>query len=154
MPWTIYCPKTDRLPALCYGVFDTDTLAKRHASRALRDRTINVVRINEPLQPENYLSLERLRNACNFALTVLRDVDKARKESYLKKCVDEIEDAIMDRPNESIKLYRYKIEWDGTTHTSIAVNEETAMRQLACFPEEYIEDWHRRFVIVNLGEVT
>lgn len=151
MPWTIYCPKTDRLPAMCHGIFDTETLAKRHAQTRIKDRTYNFVKIQEPLLPENYMSFERMLNATNFALTVLRDVDKARKEGYIKKCVEELESSINEKPYEVV-LYKYSIQQAGDSyvHTSVAVDEQTALRQLG-FPDDLVERWQQYFVITNKG---
>lgn len=145
MPYTIYCPSQDNFPAQCFGVFETATLAERHGNRVLRHRKKVYLVINEPLQPENMLSINLLRRSSNFALTVLRNTKKAEKEGYFNKAIEDLEEALVDRPEPEIMSYRWRIHHpDGNVTESFGTTEQDAIRQMG-FPEEVITNWERHF---------
>lgn len=142
MPYTVYCKQTDRQHAECYGVFESNTLADRHARRNMRGRAYVIVAMNEPLLPENYLSLERLNNAANFALTVLQNVEKARDEKYLDKCVEELKDALNDNPLPEPTKWEWEIFLVGedAPRRSKGVDEQDAMENIG-FNSTTAADW-------------
>lgn len=155
MAFTIFCKKSESFPAQCFGVFDTAVLAERHARRHLRHRSVEMMVINEPLQPENMLSLDLLRKSANFALTTLRNPEKAKKENYIGKCINELELALHERPEPEIVTYRFRLHThDHQTMDTYGVNEEQAVLQRG-YPQEIAADWRNQFrLIENRGSVS
>lgn len=144
MPYTIYCKQTERQPQMCMGVFESDQLADRHARRHVRSRNYQIVPIEEPLVPENYLSLERITNAANFALTVLQNVDKAQQEKYMDKCVEELKEALNDNPPPEPTRWQWEVIMNGSSQpqVGVGVDEEAALLNLG-FPIQIARDWQQ-----------
>lgn len=132
MPYTLYCKATDIQPVKVVGVFESTVLADRHGRRNLRYRPFQVLEITEPLLPENYLSVERMSNACNFALTCLNDPQKAEDENYLAKCIEEVKAALNDTPPPEPTSWEWEIVMRGTDNIqrSAGTTEEMALTNL------------------------
>lgn len=145
MPYTIYCPSHDQYPAQCFGVFDTQQLAERHGSRNLKHRKKVYIQISEPLLPENMLSLTLLRKASNFALTVLRNTKKAEKEGYYTKAIDDLEEALIDRPEPDPTIYIWHVHSPhGDVNESRGATEEEAIAQLG-HNSDVVRNWRQHF---------
>lgn len=140
MPYTIKVRKSDNSEE-AVGVFESIALADRHRAHDLQNKNAVVIPIKDPLLPENFISMDELRKAANFALTVLRDLKKAEKSGYVAKCVDDLQEALKDKPYE-IKLVKFIVLDPRNNKRDIvdAVNEPAAAIA-AGYSEDVVENW-------------